>query len=240
MTRFKKYLIPLLVISFVFFLFSCNDGETKKDEVKVEEPAKMETPVATVFTPFKVFMVQHSVADFEKWKAAYLAHDSFRLAYGITHYVMGRGMDDPNWVVVIDKIGDVQKAKDFASAPALKDAMQKAGVKGKPMVSMAEVIRNEDTKIDQQDRVMIVHHVKDFDTWLKVYDAEGVAKRLEYGLIDRGLARDVDDPNKVYIVFAITDMAKAKARMGSQELKKIMTDAGVDGPPQINFYKLVD
>jgi hypothetical protein len=58
--------------------------------------------------------------------------------------------------------------------------------------------------------------------------------------VDRGLGRSIDDPNMVYIIFAITDMAKAKARVGSPELKKLMKDAGVDGPPQIVYYKLVD
>jgi hypothetical protein len=73
-----------------------------------------------------------------------------------------------------------------------------------------------------------------------VYQAEGKAKRAENGLVERGMARDIDDPNRVTVVFAITDMVKAKARVGSEELKKLMTDAGVEGPPQIVFYKLLN
>jgi hypothetical protein len=34
----------------------------------------------------------------------------------------------------------------------------------------------------------------------KVYDEEGIIKRMEGGLIDRG-ARNIDDPNMVTIVF---------------------------------------
>jgi hypothetical protein len=59
-------------------------------------------------------------------------------------------------------------------------------------------------------------------------------------LTDRGLARGIDDQNMVYIVFAITDKEKATARMNSEELKKIMTDAGVDGAPQIMYYNLAE
>jgi hypothetical protein len=33
----------------------------------------------------------------------------------------------------------------------------------------------------------MVTHRKDFDAWLKVYDEEGTIKRMEEGLIDRGL-----------------------------------------------------
>ena len=54
------------------------------------------------------------------------------------------------------------------------------------------------------------------------------------------IARDADDPNMVYIVFAITDMEKAKARMESPELKKLMTDAGVDSEPKFVKYTLMN
>ena len=185
-------------------------------------------------------MVQHKVKNFDKWKKGYLAHDSMRKAYGISHFVFGRGLADSNMVIIVDKINDVKKAKDFSVLPNLKDAMQKAGVSGPPKFSYLDVVRNDDAKIDQKDRVMVMHKVKDFDTWLKAYDAEGKAARAANGMIDRGLARGVDDPNMVYIVFAVSDMAKAKARSNSPELKKLMTDAGVVGPPQFMYYKLVD
>ena len=244
MTSIKKILMPMLAFSFAITLFSCNNDGEKKDEAKVEEPAKdsakTEQVAPPVFTAFKILVVKHTVADFDKWKAGYLAHDSMRLANGITHYRFGRGLDNPNMVIVVDKIADVQKAKDFGMSASLKDAMKKAGVIGKPEISFANVVWNDDTKIDQVDRVRVMHKVKDFDAWKKVFDEEGKAKRAEYGLIDRGLARDVDDPNMVTIVFAISDMAKAKARANSPELKKLMTDAGVTGPPQMFFYKLVE
>jgi len=67
---------------------------------------------------------------------------------------------------------------------------------------------------------MVIHKLKDFNAWLKVYDREGMNNCKGNGLIDHGLARDMDDPNKVYIVFAIGDIEKAKARISSQYLKK--------------------
>jgi quinol monooxygenase YgiN len=221
-----------ILASFIL-LFSCSSGNKETTE-------STETPVASTEPLFKVLMVTHPVANFDAWKPVYLAHDSVRQAYGISKFVIGRGMEDSNMVVVIDKITDIAKAKEFSALPALKEAMASAGVTGEPVFNMANVIRNDDTQIDVKDRVMISHKVKDFDAWLKVFDAEGSATRAGFGIIDRGLARDIDDPNKVYIVFAISDMEKAKARMGSEELKKTMTDAGVEGSPQFNFYRLVD
>src|SRR6185369_8467007 len=128
MTSIKKILMPLLAFSIGTAFFSCNGNEEKKDEAKVEETVKttdslnVVTPPPPVFTPFKLLLVKHAVADFDKWKAGYMAHDSMRNAYGISHYRMGRGLDDPKMVIVADKITDVAKAKEFAASASLKDA----------------------------------------------------------------------------------------------------------------------
>jgi len=228
-----KRIITALATGIFLFFVSCNSVKDKKNDAAAGNAT---IPAAS----FKVIMIQHPVADFKAWEPVYMAHDSVRQAYGITHFLIGRGFDDSNRAVVIDKITDVQKAKEFAALPDLKAAMQKAGVTGPPDFSYADVIRSDDSKIEYKDRVMIAHRVKDFDAWLKVFDSEGIEIRMENGFIDRGLARGVDDPNMVYLVFAISDMAKAKARMNSEELKRLMTDAGVEGPPRVMFYTLVD
>ncbi|MBK8585427.1 MAG: cyclase [Bacteroidetes bacterium] len=84
--------------------------------------------------------------------------------------------------------------------------------------------------------MIINHKVKDFDAWLKVYDGEGVATRAEEGMVDVLLARGIDDPNIVYIVFDITDMEKAKAALSSESKKNLMMSAGVEGAPKMDFY----
>ena len=101
--------------------------------------------------------------------------------------------------------------------------------------NLFHVIRfNPDSK--EKQWVLVTHKVKDFDAWLKVFDAEGTATRATYGLVDVVLARGLNDSNLVHIVFDISDMAKAKARMNDPALKKIMTDAGVISAPKIEFY----
>lgn len=235
-----KRISAILAAGMMLFFFSCNNDGDKKDETKVADTTAAPAPVVAepVFTPYKIAVIQHSVKDYAKWKVGYLAHDSMRLAYGVSQYRLGRGIPDSNMVIVVDKIADVAKAKEFAASPGLKDAMTKAGVTGKPTISFVDVVRHDDSKVDQKERVMITHKVKDYAAWLKAYDAEGKAKRAEYGLMDRSLGRGVDDSNMVHIVFVITDMAKAKARIASEDLKKLMTDAGVEGPPQLIFFKL--
>lgn len=227
-----KQIQTLFVTVASLFFVSCNSGDDKKAD------ASTSTSMATSL--FKIIMIQHPVANFDTWKTAYTAHDSMRQAYGLTHFLFGRGTDDSKMVLVINKMNDVRKAKDFSNLPELTDAMEKAGVTGTPTFSFLDVVRNDDAHIEQKDRVMIAHHVKDFEAWLKVYDAEGIHVRKENGLLDRGLARGIDDPDMVFIVFAITDMEKAKARINSEDLKKIMTGAGVEGAPQIMYYRIAD
>ena len=239
MKNIENFLKPVLIVFLFASILSCKNDKSEKTETDEAMPKDTATAVA-VFEPFKVIGIKHKIADYDKWRKEYDAHDSIRTAYTISHYMVGRGTDDPSIIVTASKFVDLQKAKDFSVLPYLKEAMKKAGVIGKPEFSYYEVIRNDDTPIDQKDRLMVTHKVKDFDAWLKVYDAEGTAKRMEEGFIDRGLARSTDDPNMVTIVFAITDMKKAKASITAEAKKKLMMDAGVEGAPQMFFYKVMD
>lgn len=238
----KKYVIIFASLA-APMLFSCNGSEQQKNEITKEDSVTTPPPVAQkpAFTPFDVLSITHQVKNFDKWLTQYKGGDSFRTANGVTQFAIGRGTPDSNMVTVFDKITDVAKAKAMANSSALKQRMAKAGVTGKTTFDFVHVIRFNDTIAAQtSDRVMVKHHVKDFDAWLKVFDGEGAATRASYGMVDRALSRGIDDSNMVYLVFAITDMAKAKARSTSPELKKLMQDAGVDSKPVVTFYKIAD
>jgi hypothetical protein len=237
MKNVKKFLSPLLILVFTVAFLSCKNNKTEKVESEEEMAMDADTAVAA-FEPFKLIVIKHKVADYDIWRKEYDAHDSVRQAYGIRHFVVGRGIYDSNTIIVMDVMNDVMKAKEFSVMPSLKEAMKKAEVTGKPEFGYYDVIRYDDSKINIRERLMVTHHVKDFDAWLKVYDAEGLTKRMEEGFIDRGMARNLDDPNMVTVVFAISDLEKAKASISSEEKKKMMMDAGVEGDPQMFYYKL--
>jgi hypothetical protein len=237
----KQVLASLSAVILLTFI-SCNNNEPAKEETKTtngDTAAATTVKESPAFRPFTITLIRHKVKDFDKWLPMYEAHDSARKANGLTELGLGRGLDNNNEITIALKTDDVQKAKDFANSPGLKEAMQKGGVTGAPSIKYITVIRDDNSNIESKDRLMVSHHVKDFDAWLKVFDSEGKDTRAGYGLIDRGIARGVDDPNTVYVLFAVSDMAKAKARLASPEMKKLMTDAGADGPPALNFYKLV-
>ena len=132
----------------------------------------------------------------------------------------------------------MDKAKAFYALPATKALMQKAGVSSAPGYTYAEFIRANDNPVQFTDGLAVSHRVKDFDAWLKAYDADATSRSAN-GLIERGIARNLQDSNSVSVLFEVSDMAKAKARMSSPDLKKIMTDAGVEGPPTIRWYRLI-
>jgi len=186
----------------------------------------------------KVLIVQHPVADYDLWRPYFDNDDAARKGYGITTIGVGRAIDNPNDLILYFKIEDTAKVNTFMSQPELKAIMDSAGVTGAPTSEYLNSLRNDTLKTDITDRILVKHKVKDFDAWLKVYDDEGMDKRKSFGLVDRALGRGMDDPNMVYIVFAVSDWDKANARMQSEELKKIMTDAGVEGPPTFTKYKI--
>jgi hypothetical protein len=232
----------LLVILVAAFLFSCNNEAGKEDAQKTDTTAAVAPAPVEVkppFIPFKVVIVQQRVKNFGKAETEYFNRDSLRKTYGITHYVIGRDLKDSNVVFVVDKIEDMDKSKAFYALPGAKDAMKKAGVTNIPGFTYAEFIRITDNPLQFLSGLSVTHHVKDFGVWLKAYDTEGDSSRRANGLIERGIARNLYDSNTVSIIFELSDTAKAKARMAAPELKKVMTDAGVDSPPTFRWFTFI-
>ena len=222
----KNLILPLLFICMVVII-SCKPATQEE----VEEPI----PASDMYVTF----IQHPVDTFDTWKPFFDDHDSFRVSYGLTNPTVGRDMQDPDMVYIFLRADDVQRAKEFTQLPDLKAVMDSAGVVAAPEISHIHVIRFDST-VNMKDRMLVVHRVKDFDAWLKVYDEETRATRKEHGLVDRGLGRGVDDPNLVYINFGVADMEKAKARATSEDLKNIMMGAGVEGEPKAYWYTVVE
>jgi hypothetical protein len=233
-----KLLVASILVS-TALLTSCNSPEEKTTtETTVDTTAAVKAPEPQPMTkPGNVLIIQEKVTNFAKWKPMYESNDSIRRSYGLSNYIIGRGMSDSNKLVVILRMDDPNKAKELTASQGMKDRMKKAGVSN-PTFSYLNVVLNDSTPIEQTARVMMTHKVKDWDAWKKVFDSHKQA-RIDAGLIDRGLGYSVDDNHMVSIVFAITDMAKAKAFLSSPDLKAKMTEAGVEGAPTSVFYNIV-
>jgi hypothetical protein len=237
-----KLMSVLPALSIAVLLSSCNSEPAKEETKSADTAAAAPAPVAEVkpaFSPFKVVILQQKVKNFAKSEAEYFNRDSLRNTYGISHYVIGRDLRDSNTVFVVDKIQDEEKAKSFYALPGAKALMKKAGVSTPPAFTYAEFVRVNDSPLQFTDGLAVSHHVKNYDAWLKAYDADGAAGKSAQGLIERGITRNLYDSNTVSVLFEVSDMAKAKATMASADLKKKMTDAGVDSPPTVRWFKLI-
>ncbi len=237
MKKLKSFLQCFLTIAVTTALFSCGGSSGKKTgdtTASSSTDTTKKASMAAAFTPFDVVDITHNVKDYAKWRPAFDADSTNQKAAGLQTLAVGRDADSTNRILIAFKVSDMAKAKAMEADPKLKETMTKAGVISKPDFEYYHIIRfNPGT---EKQWIVVNHKVKDFAAWLKVFDAEGSAKRESEGLADRALARGITDTNMVHIVFRVTDMAKAKASIFSDEKKKLMESAGVVGKPDIRFY----
>jgi hypothetical protein len=237
-----RFLATSFAASMLMLLCSCNSNEdTKMEDTSATGTTTTEKAPETTPPPklSNVMLMQFKVTDFAKWQSKYelKERDSIRRAVGLTNYVVGRGLDDPKKVIVFLKMEDANKAKELTASQGMKDRMKEAGVTGTPTFNYVEVVMDDNSPIEQTNRLMMTHKVKDWDAWKKEFD-DHKQVRMDAGLIDRALAHDINDNHQVEIVFAVTDMAKAKAFLQSKDLKDKMEKAGVEGKPTSFFYNI--
>lgn len=78
------------------------------------------------------------------------------------------------------------------------------------------------------------HRVADFDTWHNIFKANSGAAK-EAGLHLLYLLRDTADPNLLVYLFAVDDVAKAKAFTETPEAGKSGEEAGIIGPFELLY-----
>jgi hypothetical protein len=239
----------LFYATLAFFFASCGSNkektgtETTTSDTTTSTTTTATTPSTTetstvVTSPQNMMIARHKVANFSKWKASYDAHDSLRMANGLHSYVIGRGVDDSNMVLVAVKADDMAKAKAFAKDPSLKKAMQEGGVTGTPTFNFTTMIFQDTAKLNSDIRSMSTFTVKDWDAWKNKFDS-GKQVRMDNGLMDRAYGYDPDDKHKVMVVVAVMDTAKAHAFWKSDQLKQLRAASGVTGTPQRFVFHVV-
>jgi hypothetical protein len=235
-----RFLATTFAVSMLILLSSCGSGDDKKTEetTTTTDTTAAKTPEPTTpAKPANIMLMEFKVADYAKWQSKFESRDSIRKPYGLTNYVAGKGLDDPKRVIVFLKMDDATKAKELTASQGMKDRMKEAGVTGTPTFTYLETVMDDNSTIPQTNRLIMMHKVKDWDTWKKEFDNHKQV-RLDAGLIDRALGHAIDDTHQAVIVFAVTDMAKAKAFLQSADLKDKMEKAGVEGKPTSFFYNI--
>jgi heme-degrading monooxygenase HmoA len=77
--------------------------------------------------------VQHTVADYAKWRAVFDDHEATRRAFGATGVKqVFRGLENPNAITVLVEWDTAENAQRFSQDPGLKEAMAAGGVISAP------------------------------------------------------------------------------------------------------------
>jgi hypothetical protein len=130
--------------------------------------------------------------------------------------------DNPNAVLLTHII---HKSQDHKIFDQLKEVVQ------------LDLTFVETMAIEPIFRVSIRHKVKDYETWKWLYDGNQKNRDRE-GLILVQMGTVKGNPNEVFMIFAIPDIAKAREMMNNPELLNKMKQGGVLGDPQIKFWRL--
>lgn len=82
--------------------------------------------------------------------------------------------------------------------------------------------------------VLIRHRVEDYARWKPAFDKHA-SVRMTAGELRHMLFRTADDPNDIFILFEWDRLDKAQQFVRSEDLRKVMQQAGVADQPDIYF-----
>jgi hypothetical protein len=80
----------------------------------------------------------HKVGNFTKWLHGFEQGKAMREQAGIKVQGVYRSVDDQNYVTVISEVPNADMARAIFSAPAMKEAMEKSGMSGKPEIMILQ------------------------------------------------------------------------------------------------------
>jgi len=83
--------------------------------------------------------VRHKVENFDSWKKVYDEFSSIKKEGGVIGASVLQVPDDPNMVIVTHDFESLETANKFFNSDALKNALQNAGVIGKPEIWIGDV-----------------------------------------------------------------------------------------------------
>jgi len=79
-------------------------------------------------------IVQHHVADYERWLPVFTEHETVRRQHGAIGHSINRAVSDPNSIVIVNDFATLDGARAFSEDPSLPAVMARAGVDGPPQV----------------------------------------------------------------------------------------------------------
>jgi len=87
-------------------------------------------------------LVRHKSEDFARWKPVYDGHAATRKAAGCKGARLFRSSTNPSETIVLLEWDDLNKARQFAQSPDLRETMKRAGVVGQPDIYFLEEVEH--------------------------------------------------------------------------------------------------
>jgi quinol monooxygenase YgiN len=78
--------------------------------------------------------VHHKVEDYAKWRPVFDEIGKVRTTHGATGWRVLRDSANPNEIIILTEFPDPESARGYAQSPDLREAMQRAGVSGRPEI----------------------------------------------------------------------------------------------------------
>ncbi len=79
-----------------------------------------------------LLICRQRVADFERWKRVFDSHAAAQRASGLHLERIFRNLDDPNDVVALFRVTDLEGARKFVTSPDVPKAQEESSLLGKP------------------------------------------------------------------------------------------------------------
>jgi hypothetical protein len=77
--------------------------------------------------------------------------------------------------------------------------------------------------------------ISDFTKFTEVFP-KGEAVRNAGGITNSRAFRGIQDPNSIIVISDASDEGKARAALGSDEVRSLMQAASIIGPPRVLFF----
>jgi hypothetical protein len=175
-------------------------------------------------------IVMHEVKDFDTWKAGFDGNIEARKQAGIVAHALMRGADNEKLVVLYLPASDPDKLQALFNSPDLKDAMKKAGVKGKPTIYAFKALTSKMAPPNTTSvGAILAYEVKDFAAFQQALDAQADA-RATAGISGIALGQGIGKPTSAYVYLQSGDLTKLKQYLAAKETKQAMTAAGARAP----------
>ncbi len=185
--------------------------------------------------PPAAMILSFQVADFDAWKAAFDGNEQSRIDHGYLGHHLNRAEGDPNSLSIYLAVGDVDRAKAYATSDELKSKMAAAGVTSAPEIMWMTPVREAIVWDRELPAMIITHHVEDFDAWLVVYDAATELHRSN-GIIGHAANRSLDDPSLVLVYHQAESFNTLRSFLSSDDLRAAMKEAGATSEPEVTFH----